>query len=264
MERSIKQIMRSVLSNDAGGLNTPISEPIYTQNRIVRNWGKDIPSSYLRLMMLQLQLSGCKSNDPGKLLYIIDLALSEEVHTGYKSWKHPELLEPKDRTRGVRELGRSVLDRDVRDARLRPAREADSFTTGQLSRADLDKYNIYRRKLAPLISEEGFIDFLEDPGKRNKEENVIMGMLLKSGLYEGARPGLLSGSAAHETRMMAEPSIDYEAATQPLPSWIQWGGSLPGTSSPAIRGAGIAGGFVRKGSDEIIEGIGDAVNLGRT
>ena len=143
-------------------------EVAFTQNRILGT-GAKIYNQLLSANDALIAIEWLQENDPGKLLYIIDLALSEEVQTGYKSWKHPELLEPKDRTRGVHELGRAVLDRDVRDARLRPAREADSFTTGQLSRADLDKYNIYRRKLAPLISEKGFIDFLEDLEKETRK-----------------------------------------------------------------------------------------------
>ena len=89
-----------------------------------------------------------------------------------------------------------------------------------------------------------------------------MGILLESGLYEGERPGLLSGSAAHEMRMRAEPKIDYEAAMQPLPSWIQLGSNLP-LALPAVRGGLAAGQFVKQGSKEIIAGAEDVVSLAR-
>jgi len=63
---------------DAGGLNTPISEPIYTQNRIVGT-GSRIYHKLLAANDAAIAIEWLQGNDPKLLLEIIDEMLTEEV-----------------------------------------------------------------------------------------------------------------------------------------------------------------------------------------
>jgi len=65
---------------DAGGLNTPISEPIYTQNRIVGT-GARIYHKLLAANDAAIAIEWLQGNDPKLLLEIIDQILTEEVRT---------------------------------------------------------------------------------------------------------------------------------------------------------------------------------------
>ena len=107
----------------------------------------------------------------------------------------------------------------------------------------------------PENDERGFLDFLETPGKRNKEENVMANGLLKQfdsirpgetiqGLIDPTWPGLVKGSGTMDPNA-AWPLLSVTAARL----------HPPATCDPSLRKAG---------SKEIITSAGDVVNLGRT